>query len=172
MALSIQEQMLKAGLVNKKKMAKAQKAAKKSRIQNREAKAAVEANKLAQSEKDRELSFQQKARQEQKEIAAQINQLISLNKLDRTHGDIGYNFTVGTLIKKIYIDKEMQDQLIAGRLAIVSVNDHYEVVPAGIADKIHQRDENIVVFNNPISKKEDKKEDPYAEFVIPDDLMW
>ena len=49
MALSLQEQMLKAGLVNQKKVAKAKKASKKSRVQNREAKAAVELNKAAQA---------------------------------------------------------------------------------------------------------------------------
>ncbi|MGN2613911.1 DUF2058 domain-containing protein [Aliivibrio fischeri] len=172
MALSLQEQMLKAGLVNQKKAAKAKKASKKSRVQNREAKAAVEANKLAQAERDKELSLQQKLEKEQKELAAQIKQLISVNKIDRTHGDIGYNFTDGTLVKKIYVDKAMQDQLVAGRLAIVNFNDDYEIVPAGVADKIALRDESIVVLNNVISEEEKDEDDPYAEFVIPDDLMW
>ena len=172
MALCLQEQMLNSGFVNQKKAAKAKKASKKSRVQNREAKAAVEANKLAQAERDKELSLQQKQEKEQKELAAQIKQLISVNKIDRTHGDIGYNFTDGTLVKKIYVDKAMQDQLVAGRLAIVNYNDDYEVVPAGVADKITLRDESIVVLNNVISEEEKDEDDPYAEFVIPDDLMW
>lgn len=66
----------------------------------------------------------------------------------------------------------MQDQLVAGRLAIVNFNDDYEVVPAGVADKITLRDESIVVLNNVISEEEKDEDDPYAEFVIPDDLMW
>lgn len=40
--LTLQEQMLKAGLVTNKKMAKVQRTAKKSRVQAREAKEAVE----------------------------------------------------------------------------------------------------------------------------------
>lgn len=75
-------------------------------------------------------------------------------------------------MKKIYVDKAMQDQLVAGRLAIVNYNDDYEVVPAGVADKITLRDESIVVLNNVISEEEKDEDDPYAEFVIPDDLMW
>lgn len=40
--LTLQEQMLKAGLVNEKKFKKVTKGAKKSRVQSREVKAAVE----------------------------------------------------------------------------------------------------------------------------------
>lgn len=52
--------MLKAGLVSSKKMAKVQKTAKKSRVQAREAREAVEENKKAQIERDKLLSEQQK----------------------------------------------------------------------------------------------------------------
>jgi len=52
--LTLQEQMLKAGLVDKKKLKKAVKGSKKSRTQAKEAKAAVEANRQAQLEKKRD----------------------------------------------------------------------------------------------------------------------
>lgn len=51
--LTLQEQMLKAGLVTSKKMAKVQRTAKKSRVQAREAREAVEENKKAQLERDK-----------------------------------------------------------------------------------------------------------------------
>ena len=51
--LTLQEQMLKAGLVTSKKMAKVQRTAKKSRAQAREAREAVEENKKAQIERDK-----------------------------------------------------------------------------------------------------------------------
>lgn len=47
--LTLQEQMLKAGLVSSKKMAKVQRTAKKSRVQAREAREAVEENKKRSS---------------------------------------------------------------------------------------------------------------------------
>ena len=53
--LTLQEQMLKAGLVTSKKMAKVQRTAKKSRVQAREAREAVEENKKAQIERDKQL---------------------------------------------------------------------------------------------------------------------
>lgn len=51
--LTLQEQLLKAGLVTSKKAAKVERTAKKSRIQAREARAAVEENKKAQLERDK-----------------------------------------------------------------------------------------------------------------------
>ena len=45
--LTLQEQLLKAGLVTSKKAAKVERTAKKSRVQAREARAAVEENKKA-----------------------------------------------------------------------------------------------------------------------------
>ena len=57
--LTLQEQLLKAGLVTSKKAAKVERTAKKSRVQAREARAAVEENKKAQLERDKQLSEQQ-----------------------------------------------------------------------------------------------------------------
>ncbi|MEG1691698.1 MAG: DUF2058 family protein, partial [Hafnia sp.] len=116
--LTLQEQMLKAGLVTSKKMAKVQKTAKKSRVQAREAREAVEENKKAQLERDKQLSEQQKQAALSKEYKAQVKQLIEMNKIDISKGDIGFNFTDNNVIKKIEVDKVTQAQLISGRLAI------------------------------------------------------
>ena len=80
--LTLQEQMLKAGLVSSKKMAKVQRTAKKSRVQAREAREAVEENKKAQLERDKQLSEQQKQAALSKEYKAQVKQLIEMNRID------------------------------------------------------------------------------------------
>ena len=74
--LTLQEQMLKAGLVTNKKMAKVQRTAKKSRVQAREAKEAVEEKKRLQLERDKQLSEQQKQATLLKEYKAQVKQQI------------------------------------------------------------------------------------------------
>ncbi|BEA02033.1 hypothetical protein VEE15_20160 [Escherichia coli] len=116
--LTLQEQLLKAGLVTSKKAAKVERTAKKSRVQAREARAAVEENKKAQLERDKQLSEQQKQAALAKEYKAQVKQLIEMNRITIANGDIGFNFTDGNLIKKIFVDKLTQAQLINGRLAI------------------------------------------------------
>ncbi|MEZ8825060.1 DUF2058 domain-containing protein [Vibrio amylolyticus] len=169
--LSLQEQMLKAGLVNEKKLKKAKKGAKKSRVQAREAKAAVEANKIAQQERDKELNQQRKEEQLSKELKAQVKQLIQMNKLDLT-GDIKYNFTDGTTVKSLYVETLIREQIIKGLLAIARFEDGYAVIPARVADKIAMRDAETIIENNTSDDTVAEEDDPYAEFVVPDDLMW
>ncbi|WP_034912588.1 DUF2058 domain-containing protein [Erwinia sp. 9145] len=176
--LTLQEQLLKAGLVTSKKMAKVQKTAKKSRVQTREARAAVEENKKAQQERDKQLSEQQKQAALSKEYKAQVKQLIEMNRVVISKGNIDFNFTDNNLIKKIVVDKLTQTQLIGGRLAIARlVNDNsgeseYAIIPASVADKIAQREANSIVLNSALSQEEQDEEDPYADFKVPDDLMW
>ena len=176
--LTLQEQMLKAGLVSSKKMAKVQRTAKKSRVQAREAREAVEENKKAQVERDKQLSEQQKQAALSKEYKAQIKQLIEMNKITISRGDIGYNFTDNNLIKNVYVEKVTQSQLIKGRLAIArltaesSSESEYAIIPAVVADKIAQRDASYIVLKCELSQEAKDEDDPYADFVIPDDLMW
>lgn len=176
--LTLQEQLLKAGLVNSKKLAKVERTAKKSRVQAREAREAVEENKKAQIERDKQLNEQQKQAALAKEYKAQVKQLIEMNRIVISHGDIGYNFTDNNLIKKIYVDKTTQSQLISGRLAIARLitdknpDGEYAIIPAIVADKIAQRDTSSIVLNAELSKEAKDEEDPYADFVVPDDLMW
>lgn len=176
--LTLQEQLLKAGLVTSKKMAKVQRTAKKSRIQAREAREAVEENKKAQIERDKQLSEQQKQAVLSKEYKAQVKQLIEMNRINISKGNIGFNFTDNNVIKNMLVDKLTQAQLINGRLAIARlVTDNnsegeYVVIPAAVADKIAQRDANSIVLKSALSQEAQDEEDPYADFKIPDDLMW
>lgn len=176
--LSLQEQMLKAGLVTSKKMDKVQRTAKKSRVQAREAREAVEENKKAQLERDRQLNEQQKLAALSKEYKAQVRQLIDMNRVLITKGDIEFNFTDNNLIKKITVDKTTQSQLISGRLAIARLitaqadRPDYAIIPAVVADKIAQRDAGSIVLNSTLTPQEQEEDDPYADFKVPDDLMW
>jgi len=176
--LTLQEQMLKAGLVTSKKMAKVQKTAKKSRVQAREARAAVEENRKAQLERDKQLSEQQKQAVLAKEYKAQVHQLIEMNRIVIAKGNIDFNFTDNNLIKKVVVDKATQAQLFSGRLAIArlmvdnSNESEYAIIPASVADKIAQRDADSIVLNNALSQEEQDVDDPYADFKVPDDLMW
>ncbi|MBS0967339.1 DUF2058 domain-containing protein [Chimaeribacter arupi] len=176
--LTLQEQMLKAGLVTSKKMAKVQRTAKKSRVQAREAREAVEENKKAQLERDKQLSEQQKQAALSKEYKAQVKQLIEMNRITPPKGDIRFNFTDNNLIKQVVVDKVTQDQLISGRLAIARLvvdnkpEGEYAIIPASVAEKIAQRDANSIVLQSALSQAEQDEDDPYADFKVPDDLMW
>lgn len=76
------------------------------------------------------------------------------------------------------MDKLTQTQLINGRLAIARtvINNsgecEYAIIPASVADKIAQRDADSIVVNSALSQEEQDEDDPYADFKVPDDLMW
>ncbi|MCZ6488174.1 MAG: DUF2058 family protein, partial [Gammaproteobacteria bacterium] len=113
---------------------------------------------------------------EQKAVVAQIKQLITLNKVDRGTGEIAYSFVYKNRVRKIYVTDTIKQQLSLGRLAIVRLvlksETLFEIVPAAVAVKIAQRDEQLVVQLNLATDKSENQDDQYADYQIPDDLTW
>ena len=176
---SLQEQFLKAGLIDKKKANKAnQEKSQQKKIERRTGTQAVDEVRLAaletqrkNAERARELNAQRDAAATQKAIMAQIVQMVQQSRQSKGKGDIAYNFTHDNKIKRIYVSTAVQADLIAGRLVIVCQGENSELVPRVIADKIAERDTTMVVRVNKTSNEIDA-DDPYAAYQIPDDLMW
>ncbi|MBB3047022.1 hypothetical protein FHR99_001258 [Litorivivens lipolytica] len=175
---SLQEQLLKAGVVDEKKAKQLKKekrkAAKqpKGHVQVDESKAAAAKARAEKAERDRELNRQRQAEAEKKAIQAQINQLITTNAINRQNGEQAYQFVDGKKIKKLYVTNELQAQLTRGQIAIVKLGEAYELVPSAVAEKIRQRDEaRVLVLHDKTTEAVDE-DDPYADYQIPDDLMW
>ena len=130
------------------------------------------------SARDREINRQREAAAKQKAIAAQIKQLIEVNRINRQGGETAYQFTDAKKIKKIYVSDLLHRQLSRGLIAVVKLNEQYELVPSAVADKIKQRDETVVILQNQPTKGEQgtldepDEDDYYADYKIPDDLMW
>jgi uncharacterized protein YaiL (DUF2058 family) len=178
--LSLQEQLLKSGLVSAAK-AKSVKADKRKQTQQqRKNKVEVvdEAKELAQKAqaekivRDRELNQLRQQQNEQKQLAAQIKELIELNRLPTDPEGLAYNFTDDNKVKRLYVSEAMRDQIAEGRLAIVKLGASYEVVPAETARKIQQRDATSLIVFNEQNETTDAEDDPYAAFQVPDDLIW
>lgn len=176
---SLQEQFLKAGLVDKKKVKLAnQEKSKQKKVERQTGAQNVEDVRLAaletkrkNAERARELNAQRDAATTQKAIVAQIVQMVQKNRQSKGNGDIAYNFIHDNKIKRLYVSAAVQAHLMAGRLVIVCQGDAIELVPKVIADKIAERDPTLVVRVNKTSAEIDA-DDPYAAFQIPDDLMW
>lgn len=179
--MSLQDQLLKAGLVDKKKAQKAQKVKheqaklkRKNKIETvDETRLAAQKSQAEKVERDRQLNLQRKQEAEQRAITAQIRQLIEMNRQEKGTGDISYNFTDGSKVTHIYVDERQQRQLGNGHLAIVRLDGHYEIVPSTVSGKIALRDESYLVYcNKGKAQTVVDEDDPYAEFKVPDDLMW
>ena len=122
--------------------------------------------------RDRELNLQQKMVAEKKAIAAQIKQLVEMNRIEHNDGEIGFNFVDDNNVQQIYVTEKIQDELVRGRLAIIKLSKSYDLVPAGVADKIALRNPSCVILCNEPQKELSDDEDPYADYQVPDDLMW
>lgn len=183
MSDSLQEQLLKAGLVSKDQLNKANKAKKQQRQQpkakkkaRKPAASALSPEQLrAREEKiarDRELNERRNQAQRQREIAAQIKQLVDANRHPPSDpdNDVPFYFEVKGKIKTLRVHPKTREMISAGRLTIVNANGKFELVPPEVAEKIRQRNPSLVID----LPKEQKpaEDDPYAGFEIPDDLMW
>ena len=71
--------------------------------QTDEAKALAEKALEEQAERSRELNKQQREEAERVAIQAQIRQLISMNRIDRSKGELAYQFADGNKIQSIYL---------------------------------------------------------------------
>ncbi|MEN0039340.1 MAG: DUF2058 domain-containing protein [Cellvibrio sp.] len=179
---SLQDQLLKAGLIDAKKAKQANKEKRKeTNVARRsseevvdEIKQSAEQARVEKAERDRELNRQRDQELQQKAIAAQIKQLIENHRQSKGagDGDVEYNFSDGKLIKKIRVSKTVQEQIVRGVLAVVKLGEGYELVPRIVADKISQRDEKFVIVANTKNTQQAEEDDPYKDYVIPDDLMW
>ena len=177
MGKSLQDQLLKAGLANNKQAAKARKAQNNKRKQKAAGVAVTSESEIlakkAQQEKadrDRELNRKKQQEADAKAVQAQIRQLVEMNRLEE-RGEIEFSFTDESLVKTLMLQEKERTQLINGRLAILRLDGNYEIVPRPVADKIAERDESVLVLLNTQSE-DDAADDEYADYKIPDDLIW
>jgi uncharacterized protein len=178
-----QDQLLKAGVVTKQQVKKAQSASNKKKKEQRSKKEkVVDESKLKaqqaikeKAERDKELNKQKEDQAKQKAISAEIDQLITANLIKRSDDcEIAYNFEHRKKINRIYINAEMKQKVIDGKLGIARIEGRYELIPKVIAEKIQQRNEKRVILFEHVENEEKNidENDPYAEFQVPDDLMW
>ena len=185
--MSLQDQLLNAGLVDKKKAAQAKKDKYKKNKQNRQQnKATVDHDKLAvqqqmaqKKEQDRQLNQQKESAAKAKAILAQIKQIIQTHQITPYHENeeiLSFNFQDGSLVKRLSLSARNQQQLIHGFIAIAKWEETYYLIPKTIATKIIERNPDFIVLLNDNSNEsiDDSNdiEDEYADYQIPDDLMW
>ncbi len=182
MAKSLQEQLIQSGLAKEKpkgRKSKAPKARKQKRATGSSAAGStqpnpVELNARAKAERDRALNAKRQAELARRELVGQIRQLIESSRLEIKDPEMDYNFTDGKTVRKLFVGKELHAQLAAGHAVITKLDGGYSIVPRAAADKIAERDESFIVVLNDREKDNGAEtvDDEYADFKVPDDLMW
>lgn len=185
----LQEQLLKAGLVNKAKAAQVVREQSKQRHGKAPAApgdASVDAQRLQaeRAERDRQLSAERNAQARAHEQRAQIRQIVEAHKV-RREGEIAYRFRDGDSIRSVLVNASLRAQLASGTLAIVRHEQGYELLPRVAADKVRERDAGMIVLDQaprdqaPLDQAEaaagssaTADDDYYRQFPVPDDLVW
>ena len=178
----LQEQLLKAGLVKKAKVAQV------AREQNKDRHAkgpdqASESQLLAQrareqkAEKDRAIAVERKAQARAAELGAQARQIIQDKKLPRA-GDSEYRFSADGAIRTLLVDDDLRRKLASGAVVIARLGDRYELLPRAAGDKVRERVAELIVLDHgqaaDTAPEAGSAEDEayYAQFQVPDDLVW
>lgn len=175
----LQEQLLKAGLVNKAKAAQVvREQAKKHKGKGPAAPSVeeVEARRLQaeKAERDRTIAAERNAQARTNEQRAQVRQIVEAHKVKR-EGEIAYRFTDGDKIRDVLVNEALRAQLASGTLVIVRHDQGYELLPRVAADKVHERDAAAIVLDHgrgEAGSDNDADDEYYKQFQVPDDLIW
>jgi len=181
---SLQDQLLKAGLTTKQKTRQANVDKRKKNKQKRsgvqhgaslqeQVQQDLAKSKTDKQTKDNALNELKQLQLADKEQLLRIKQILTHHQIKNVSGDNNYNYTFNTTIKKLPLDAVTHKALVNGRLALCGLDNVTYLVTRETADKLSELDKNVVLVQNDKALDEQVDEDdPYADYQIPDDMMW
>jgi hypothetical protein len=178
----LQAQLLKAGLVNKAKVAEVAREQTKARhgkgvADPSEIQRQAERARLEKIERDRALEAERKAQARLAELRAQARQIIADKKLPRGGGS-DYRFSVDGAIRSLPVTDEQRRKLASGALLVVRHGEGFELLPREAGAKVRERDAALIVLDHgqgedvPAASGNAEDDAYYAQFKVPDDLVW
>ena len=171
MSMSLREQLLAAGFGKKKA---AEQAERKAREQQREQQhiAQVQAAQTAKATRAQELQKRRQEEADRKERWTQIKQLIGQHRLPKVESDEYFNFVSRGKVRRLAVDTPLRERIISGELVIVRCEGKHDVVPRDIGERIREYDSRAVIALQDAAGAEPAADDPYKDYVVPDDLKW
>jgi uncharacterized protein YaiL (DUF2058 family) len=181
---SLQDQLLKAGLTTKQKTRQANSDKRKKNKQQRsgvehgaslqeQVKQDLALSRTEKLAKDSALNDARNSELANKEQQLRIKQILEHHQLTGVKGDNEYNYTFDSKVKKLALDAITHKALVNGRLALCGLNETTYLVTSETAEKVAELDNSLIlVQNDKVEAEETDDNDPYADYQIPDDLMW
>jgi uncharacterized protein YaiL (DUF2058 family) len=178
---SLQDQLMKLGLTNAQKVKQA-KTEKSRKAKQKKKKGTVEVS-------DVQVSInQQKAQQYQKDLLknkatqcdlearsdhGKLLQMIAQHSEKDYQGEIDHHFIYDGKIKRIAVNDKTQKNLVNGQLAICVLNGKFYLINKEASEQLIKIDETVLVaLHEKVDVSQVSEDDPYAEFSVPDDLIW
>lgn len=188
-ANALQAQLLKAGLVKKSQVSQVANQQAKARMDRNDPKAVaiaaeaelarIEAEKarLEKVERDRQIAAERNAERRANELRAQARQIIADKKVV-SKGEAEYRFNDGEVIRTLLTSESARQQVIDAVLVIARDGEGYALLPRAAAVQVRERAAEMIVLDNAsrdyVEPSTGNAEDDayYAQFQVPDDLMW
>lgn len=183
MGLSLQEQLLKAGLVKK---AKAQEVATEKRkhaelsargqtpkapTANDLARAYAERAKAEKQEADRILAEKQREQAERRARNERLRAMLEGKSLNRKDAEIARNFEYGGKIRRVYVTEDQLKAINSGNIGIAQVKGSYMLVDKPTALRVRDiAPENLALLVESSGPESADYADP--QYAVPDDLIW
>ena len=110
-------------------------------------------------------------------MVANIIQMIKQYQIKEIDGEIGYQFIDESKIKKIYVNQQAYNAIVSGSLVVAKIitpqPTQYALIPQALAERIEAKMTGYIIgLQQQQHDQTTDEEDPYADYVIPDDLMW
>ncbi len=175
MSMSLREQLLAAGFGKKKAAEQAERRAKEQqREQQRvaQAQAAQAAQTAKRTARAQELQKRRQEEADRKERWTQIKQLIEQHRLPKIESEEYFNFVSRGKVRRLAVDAQLRERIISGEVVIVRCEGKHDVVPRDIGERIRGYDARAVIALQNAAEAEPAADDPYKDYVVPDDLKW
>ncbi|MET0327779.1 MAG: DUF2058 domain-containing protein [Luteimonas sp.] len=173
----LQEQLLKAGLVKKSKVAEVAREQAKARhgkkpVAPTESQREADRARQEKAERDRALAQTRNEEVRVRERRAQARQMIADGRI-KAVGERAYRFEVDGNLRTLSIDDAQAKQLASGALVIARLDDGFVLLTRAHLVKIRERDPAAIVLDHG-NASQDRDEDGYDDprFAVPDDLVW
>ena len=175
----LQDQLLKAGLVKKSKVAQVV----REQTRQRQGKAPSDANadkvdaqrlQAERAERDRALAAERNTQARVSEQRAQVRQIVETHRI-RCDGEISYRFDDGGTIRSVLVNQALRAQLACGAAVVVRHGEGYELLPRAVAEKVRARDPAMIVLDHAGDAQAgttSEDDEFYRRFEVPDDLIW
>jgi uncharacterized protein len=182
MSLSLREQLLAAGLVTEKQAKQAEREQSQQQYKTKKVtgkappppkKTPAQIAAEQKAARDKELNRKKEEKAARRARAVAINQLVEQNRIPRVEDENAefYNFVDAGKIFRIAIKDDTRERIVSGSLIVARYRGFFALVPKDAAEKIRAIDANAVLEHKVETQTADDN-DPYKDFVVPDDLKW
>ena len=177
---SLQEQLLKSGLANKQtaNQIRSEKRKKNKAVRKRQVNEDTTLQDELSAKKEQQVQIDIQKNQvikqalDEKSEQGKVKQMVMQLQITDFAGELEYNYVLEGKVKRLLLNDINHNALVKGRISVCYVDGVVYILPTQAAEKIALVDEKYLVLQNDNQPAEVDEDDPYADFQIPDDLMW